>query len=202
MRRWLRIVACCLVFGAIANVIVAWWITATDDSQWTYGGINGPPDDAQVAWWVANAPRDYPSVPGFVASKSMFGVWTEELCEDVPLKGLWRHPVAERRRAGWPFATLEGHKWCHPMDGALNAEVGVWHLFSDRPWLPLQPMWPGFVANTLFFGLLPFLPIALFVMTRRVLRSRRHQCLRCGYPVGVSPVCTECGHAVSRQIAG
>ena len=62
--------------------------------------------------------------------------------------------------------------------------------------LPLRPLWPGFAINTVFYaavlwGLFAF-PFAL----RRTIRRRRGQCPACGYPVGTSPRCTECGKPV------
>lgn len=67
--------------------------------------------------------------------------------------------------------------------------------FSWRA-LPYRPMWAGLIVNTLFYavalGLLFVIPNAL----RRRLRRRRGQCEACGYPIGTSPVCTECGAAV------
>ena len=37
------------------------------------------------------------------------------------------------------------------------------------------------------------------VVDRRTRRRRRGQCEKCAYPIGVSPVCTECGAAVVRD---
>jgi hypothetical protein len=203
MSLWRRTVGACLAFGVATNIILAWWITAMDDSaEGTPGAVDGPATQVQIDWWTAHAPSEYPhDGPTYVFSRPMPGVCTEIMLPQYPPeKGL--RCCVERRRAGWPFKALEGHRWPHPVDARLDWNVGVWHMIDNRPWLPLQPMWLGFLANTVFLGLVPFLAIALCVLTRRTLRSRRHQCLRCGYPVGVSPVCTECGHAVSQQIAG
>ena len=59
--------------------------------------------------------------------------------------------------------------------------------------LPLRPLWPGFAINTLFYaGVLWVLFCGPFSL-RRMIRRRRGQCPACAYPIGKSPVCTECG---------
>jgi len=61
--------------------------------------------------------------------------------------------------------------------------------------LPLRPLWPGFAVNTLFYAGVLWMMFALPFALRRRLRRRRGQCPACAYPVGQSPVCTECGAA-------
>jgi len=69
---------------------------------------------------------------------------------------------------------------------------------EDRPTiLPLRPLAPGFIFNTLFYALVLWLLFATPFAARRMVRRRRGQCEKCAYPIGVSPVCTECGAAVS-----
>jgi hypothetical protein len=73
--------------------------------------------------------------------------------------------------------------------------------FRARPGavLPLRPVWPGFAINTLFYaGVLWVLWATPFAL-RRMIRRRRGQCPACAYPIGQSPVCTECGAAVIPQ---
>ena len=51
----------------------------------------------------------------------------------------------------------------------------------------------GFAINTLFYaGVLWVLFCGPFAL-RRMIRRRRGQCPACAYPIGQSPVCTECG---------
>jgi len=76
-------------------------------------------------------------------------------------------------------------------------------LSGRNPWrllaLPVVPAWPGFAINTLFYaGVLWVLCCAPFAL-RRMIRRRRGQCPACAYPIGQSPVCTECGAAVSNE---
>jgi hypothetical protein len=61
--------------------------------------------------------------------------------------------------------------------------------------LVYKPLWPGFAINTLFFAsALGLLIVPMFAV--RLVRQVRRRCMKCGYPVGVSAVCTECGAEV------
>jgi hypothetical protein len=62
--------------------------------------------------------------------------------------------------------------------------------------LPFLPIWPAFAINSIVFGALAWLVWMLCVMMMRAQRRWRGLCGRCAYPIGVSPVCTECGRRV------
>ncbi|MCI0630650.1 MAG: hypothetical protein L0Y44_08370 [Phycisphaerales bacterium] len=74
---------------------------------------------------------------------------------------------------------------------------GSWPLM-----LAYRPVWLGFSANTLLYAagiwLLGLMPLAVY---RRVfrwrIRTKAGLCGACGYPVGIRPVCTECGKPVT-----
>ena len=60
--------------------------------------------------------------------------------------------------------------------------------------LPLRPIPGGFLLNTLFYAAILWpLSYGPFVLLRRAIRQRRGLCPACGYPVGESDLCTECG---------
>ncbi|MCI0351764.1 MAG: hypothetical protein L0Z53_20280, partial [Acidobacteriales bacterium] len=62
--------------------------------------------------------------------------------------------------------------------------------------LPFRPIWHGFAMNTLFYGSITFLALNGYLALRRAHRVRRRLCAECAYPVGLSPVCSECGGQV------
>jgi hypothetical protein len=62
--------------------------------------------------------------------------------------------------------------------------------------LPLRPIWPGFVVNTLFYAAILWLLICGPFAVRRVIRIRRGLCPACAYPRGEAAVCSECGNLV------
>ena len=65
--------------------------------------------------------------------------------------------------------------------------------------LSFRPIWTGLVIDTLFWGLVLFVFLRGLRVVRRALRQRRSRCPACAYPIGTSPVCTECGKAVSSR---
>jgi hypothetical protein len=64
--------------------------------------------------------------------------------------------------------------------------------------LPIMPLWPGFAINTVLYAAVCWLLFAAPFVLRRRLRLRLGRCPNCAYPVGQSPVCTECGKPVRR----
>ncbi len=96
---------------------------------------------------------------------------------------------------GWPLPVIEVKQmWWDWNDPTLN---GPGAPESDpAPSLITS----GLILNPLFIGggawavlVMPWL-IGIIVMRAR--RWRANRCLECGYPVGTSPSCTECGHIV------
>ncbi len=67
------------------------------------------------------------------------------------------------------------------------------HLLVNPRVLPLRPLWPGFAVNTLFYAAILWVVICGPFALRRLIRMNRGRCVRCGYPLGESAVCSECG---------
>ncbi len=65
--------------------------------------------------------------------------------------------------------------------------------FWNERRIPLAPMWGGFAANTLFFGLLIYMPVAIPRTIRHRTRQKQGLCLVCGYAFEDLRVCPECG---------
>jgi hypothetical protein len=65
--------------------------------------------------------------------------------------------------------------------------------------LPYLPIWPGLLADTLFYALLFAALHQLTAYARRARRRRRNRCAACGYDLqGLNaPTCPECGRALS-----
>lgn len=87
--------------------------------------------------------------------------------------------ITWRRHAAWTTSTVQGAY--HPL---------------DRFALPLLPLWPGFLINTLFYALLLFIAWRVPFALRRAVRRRRGRCGACGYDragLDVAAACPECG---------
>ena len=63
-------------------------------------------------------------------------------------------------------------------------------------YLPLKPVWEGFALNTAFYATILWLLIPGPFVLRRFIRMKRGRCVKCGYPMGGSGVCSECGAAL------
>ncbi len=71
-------------------------------------------------------------------------------------------------------------------------------ILSDRRFIPLRVLWPGFAINTVFYAAILWLPVAGLGVIRRI---KRGLCAACAYPVGTNPHCTECGKPVNVKTA-
>jgi len=129
--------------------------------------------------------------------------------EDIVGPRLSMMPCLNLIRAGWPCLGLEG--WIledgtpgrpaflpsiHYAIGLPNNYVNASRLSMQRV-LPLKPMWPGLLKNWVFWTAAVVMIWMIPWTARRIVRRIRHRCAACGYPVGTSPVCTECGRRVT-----
>lgn len=100
--------------------------------------------------------------------------------------------------AGWPFRALttetaHNGKWTDPSPRLeLFSRPGPRGNYITRE-LPLTPVWWGFAGNTLLYAFVIWVLMGGPRKLRLLVRRHRHQCPACGYPIGTSPVCTECG---------
>ena len=122
---------------------------------------------------------------------------------------------------GWPFLAmrceersyfstedLTGLKSMQAIVQAISDATyveGAWRLPVPRPdqrhrvFLPIQVIASGFTANTALFSLTWLCLLVLPGSARQMHRRSRGRCESCGYPVGESAVCTECGRAVGSR---
>ncbi len=78
-------------------------------------------------------------------------------------------------------------------DGGLRLADGFQFLGQGHI-LPYRIIASGFAINTIFYAAVLGLLICGPFMLRRIVRRRRGLCPGCGYPVGESDVCSECGN--------
>jgi hypothetical protein len=128
-------------------------------------------------------------------------------------------------RAGWPAPTLTAWADFTAPDRGIEGlrrvvpAPGTWHSGRPAPtWLcnsgpsvlprysgarifPRRVRFTGLAINTAFYGALVWLFARGPRTVLRYVRIRRGGCRVCGYPVGTSPVCTECGEPVKPRSA-
>lgn len=107
--------------------------------------------------------------------------------------------IVVRLKIGWPFRCLYGvasgkngewakESWLVKLPARRTVFGTAW-----APELPLRPIWPGWIFNMIFFAAILWLLIGGLFVLRGHFRVTRGQCPSCGYAIGESPVCTECG---------
>ena len=125
--------------------------------------------------WRANYSLRDRTLDSYVLSEWRIGVPAKSLSYDSYTHHEWK---------GGPFSSTR------LLERAIPASSG-------KPRLPLafpaHPIWPAFIANTLFYAAILWLLICGPFVLRRFARVRRGLCPRCAYPMGESAVCTECG---------
>lgn len=194
MRRLLLTFTFLVLVGAVANLLLA--ISATHAAQVPRAPVTNVIDaNAGTHGWPDPPPGDWPAVSQWSETRA-FGfrrldAWSAK-------EGATTHQM-ELREFGWPLPVLK--------------QVRLWWPWNDSKWATsanpdsgLVFSWSGLLVNPVLFaaavGFALFVPFHLFVGVRRLLRRRRGLCTHCGYPIGSSPACTECGADVSHLSAG
>jgi hypothetical protein len=114
----------------------------------------------------------------------------------------WERVDGTERRPRWmesdgiaaPYSILGRRLLPRP----LVAPSGVMPI-APQVLLPVRPIWRAVVLNSLIYaGVLCASSAAIWLFVRK----RRYgpgRCAACGYPVGLSDMCTECGRPVGAQ---
>jgi len=208
MLRWARRIAIFLLLGAIVNVAIAWGFALTQDAadaasdeflyshvdepRWCFITVRDSGSEFIVASRFPFADVGWKYVPLAVPSWSM-------IAEKPIVRPELDHKMWFEAARGWPWLSMAGHlqlredwemieesHWAIPLDTPKP-------LFLGGRFLPLRPLWPGFVVNTILYAVVLWMALAGSVALRRWRRIGRKRCPACGYPRGTSPVCTECG---------
>lgn len=121
-------------------------------------------------------------------------------------------PIAREALAcGWPFRSFHATRlqhlppdiWTHDLRSVLPKRIrpqipltypigtSAMPTGSPRP-LPIMPMWPGLIANTVTYACALYVPL----LVTRHRRARRGECPKCGYSrsgLADGSPCPECG---------
>jgi hypothetical protein len=207
MKRWRRpllILPLLLLGGAVANVAVAWALAPATKS---YQNVR---DQRDVAWSVR------PPLPSWPVVCERSGGWWfgfEYRSESAAVDDYWRVEL-DRYSYGLPFLSMaiidEGARGGPPRPGLQQTPVpdlrrGSARLGLPDRWrprvsatplwaLPVSPLFPGFLLNTLFYAGLLGLPLLCFPL-RRIRRRAKGRCEECNYVLAGLEACPECGAA-------
>lgn len=215
-----------LLAGAILNTLAAWTIVACGRTRVFDAGELGrlraaafAEEDRQAQGGGFAIPQPYYSglfesfgtrVLQSKSAPSQLG-WREEQAAGWPmfaLKAERVHDVARTPQTRWgrrlgtmtlDFPTLPG--FSATAGGPPSAPIALGTPTTTDRLLPLRPIWPGFAINSISYAAVAWLLWVLYAMSIRLQRQWRGRCGRCAYPVGTSPVCTECGSKVKPRLS-
>ncbi len=216
MRRWTLRILLCLLLGAITTIAVAWLLAILPTPRQPgphvrnfHSVANGihwsAARDSGLGWeWVASSrDRQYLDTDGLGNSTPQEVVprWTgfSEPTDEF-VTGTVTHEALQAEARGWPMLAL-----AHEVNFAASQNTGAPALRFGAPsvtirhdWtraIPLRPIWPGFVLNTMLFAGVWLSLICLAVTSRRYYRRRRGLCVNCGYDLRgeFARGCPECG---------
>lgn len=210
-----------LVLGAIVNVGVAWWASASYVRRPTRPLFEVYTAPTVPAWLVsayecfgfrfieAQSMADQFWLDS--AKSSMSAVSPDQLvlvprCKEPPPKEFVSAGMYRLDAAGWPLLALTYERegtfdfqsrvfFQSDLDGGIAlppADPAAADRWRDRA-LPLRPLINGFTVNTLFYAILGLLLLAFVWAARRLLRYERGSCPACGYSLPDSGSCSECG---------
>lgn len=207
MLKWLRRILLFLLLGAMVNVAVAWGCVVWHSNvRRSFAHYNDPYNREMLMRVETRFGFEY------ITNTHVSRKWAEQLGNtSISYPGNVWWPASrsgERVRihcaAGWPLLTLVswqswdseqfdahhwGIRWLPDRDPRLQQ--------IDPPALPMYPMWRGFILNSFFYAIMLVGAFRIPLAGRTWLRERQSVCPACGYPRGSSPVCTECGEALS-----
>ena len=212
MKRRLFKIVVFLVLGAIVNIAVAWGCAVTSPIVSYYEFQRDLPDaEAEQLWRKYMGELDKYEKDSISGQSGSIRGTTKIFLGSMPLGDLvsiygWS-ATSDILQAGWPFRSLEGGDYYKASWETEIATTRERNLLSLRPlpwpertynWygrVPTKPIWPGFVANTLFYAF--FLCGLLYGprTARRLVRRKRGCCIKCGYDLrgAEHEACPECG---------
>jgi len=179
----LRISLCLLLYsggGVVTTVGVAWGLAAWDSEHPRSAAPITPTD---LIIWRERADDSWPSRPDTVVcavgvgvswrSMTGWGRWPDDLyyvsvyTYGLPARALQFHGVMAHANFD-THSALFGNETTLEGNGAGRA-------------LPLRPIFPGFLVNTLFYAAIWFGIFFGVAALRRALRKKRRRCVKCSY---------------------
>jgi len=184
-RRPILMAGLCLAGGLALNVLVAWACAV-----WSPMADSRNPEALtrhDVGAYIDRSPWPYKLRPGDSVASASFGLEYERLESGGDDAHFWH--VVRAVRAGFPLPSLYGERWInHAADadpamrtaliaaldpGALGLDADVDRL------LPLRPILPGFITNTILDAAALWMILSLPFMIRGRRRWRSRLCPRC-----------------------
>lgn len=218
-RRLVRTATLFLALGAFCTVAIAWALCAMGSAPRTgqHRGTRSAAFDGPLNWPV-QVPSDWPP-PNLLDSRLGRGLRLDmgetAVGDDLGPYGSRRLLTQYRIvsvRSGWPLLamhtrmlTVRTSDGQERIDRTPAVPVPFWFQqymdgisdgYGVTRSLPVVPSWPAFIASTIMYAIAFWLLLRLRQTVRAFVRSRRGQCVNCGYPRGSSGICSECGEPI------
>lgn len=209
LRRIVTRVIVFLLLGAIVNVVVAWGCRELEvNRRYAYPPLR----TADISFWQARKLCGWPDKPQNYSITYTFGATLLNYSASYYLEpdgtalydkyypphiASWVCGILCESHSGWPLQGMCSTKWYIEGDAESEHRGIIRGWYRGEGWHDFRPLWPDFAINTLFYPAILWLLFAAPFALRRWRRIRRGLCPKCGYPIGDSPVCTECGAAVN-----
>lgn len=207
-RRGIAIAVLSLLLGTITTVLVSWSLFVR------YPTLRLPRDSNIIEAgsagfrWPAPVPEDWPAAADYFDPSAGRGTRSSLYIATSSANAMeaWTLDVVS---GGWPMQALQFRTWFWVVNGVgqYYAADPLWvpprWVFSRFKhahfFIPLMPIPLGFAVNTALYAVAWLGLILVLLRARHDLRLRAGLCPRCKYPIGPSPVCTECGAKIPRQ---
>lgn len=222
---WVRRVVAVAGLGAVTTLAIAWPIAlAALHLGWTVHGLqrqagsawtDGSGEGFKLArssrwlgdWYQVYRPGSSDSVLP-LGEKRLLPSWVATPAR--PPDGETAESVTSVDTAahGWPWRCLASESWTvkvmqvHPTSAGggycevLKGNLVLGQTSRGRTIMPLRPIWPGLLADTVAWGAAWFVVLAAVSGARSLMRRRRGRCAACGYDrrgLGAGVACPECG---------
>ena len=207
MQRWIVRIVICLALGVISTSAVAWVCSWLDDVS--YYETERIVDSAFIDPIIRAHGVDPAAVRGWYDTDGYeiirFGARRNAVASQItPTFGDIRTAIridVTERFAGWPMYALHGSRVI--INGTQVNEYleDGWNPTGDpielemAQFLPLRPMFPGFLIDALFYAAAWLGVFVGLGFTRRAIRKRCGRCPACGYDLrgDHKTGCPECG---------
>lgn len=224
VRRHFRTVALFGLIGVVITVVLAWMFAVLGSlgppTEWQRdrlqrGRLPPPPawQDSFLREWPVRVPKEWPEplVHSVATGRGLHWHSVSGVRQGSTEQRNYRLTVVE---SGWPFYAMRWQSriesggseaespsftnlWIDLPDW-VDAQASSWtEGFYARRRLPIEPVWLGFFGDVVLFGGGLWVLLRVRGVVRRYVRWKRGRCLECGYPIGGSAVCTECGGVVA-----
>ena len=215
MRRMITLAAVAaafLILGLIANVGIAWWLSAAGAGEPAAMDRTVALRVAEVRRWIDRSPGDriLQYSPSRVAGAP--GVSRTIIEAEPPMLPQRWHRVMVVE-AGWPLPALAGERWSTAESTGGNelsdsGSAPVVMLVDALDFItpgarrtsdavaPLRPMWPGLATNSILYALALWMALVALPRGARILvRTRRGRCPACAHLLETQrrSACGSCG---------